>query len=87
MFGELWPEIAPGVLAAVTPIVIAAAKRLVGHIPSVWLPIAAPILGVLLDWLNGWATGASLPWWQAALAGLAGVGLREVIDQAKKVAR
>ena len=69
------------------PVLVWAAKKGMAFLPSWSLPLIAIVLGGLIDVLNGLATGSSAgPLWGAIL-GAAGVGLREVIDQLKKVAK
>ncbi len=80
-----WTLLIPQLLPILTPLFIAGLKKAVGHIPTFWLPVIAPILAGLLDAANGYFTGASLGWWQSALLGLAGVGVREIIDQSKQL--
>jgi len=44
----------------------------------------ALVLGPLGELGVSWITGLATTGWQGALAGLAGVGIREIVDQAKK---
>ena len=72
-------------IPVIVPVIIALLKMLVTYfgskIPKIWIPIMAPILGaavgLLLD--HTWGTGTIM----AAVAGSAGVGLREIVDQVK----
>jgi hypothetical protein len=70
-------------LVIVVPLVIAALKLAVPKIPSSWLPIIAPLLGVLGDGLTSYFSGNPVNPTLGALYGAAGVGIREVIDQVK----
>lgn len=72
------------VIAIVTPLLIAGIKLLVPRIPGAWLPIIAAALGFLLDLIAHFATGTSTNGTLALLLGLAGVGVREAVDQVKK---
>jgi hypothetical protein len=76
---------APALLiAVVVPLIIAGLKRIFPKIPGSLLPILAPVLGGLLEALltslgadaGGLATGV--------VAGSAGTGLREIVDQHRK---
>ena len=73
-------------IPVLTPIVIAAAKWAVPQIPKVALPVVAPVLGAALDIAAYYAgvTATADPA-RGALLGAAGVWVREVIDQVKKV--
>lgn len=73
-------------IPAAVPLVIAVVKLLLPRIPKVWLPILAPVLGALADIFIQGAQGGAIqaPWLGAAL-GAAGVGLREIADQVRKL--
>jgi hypothetical protein len=79
-----WPLLLTPILV---PVFIAGIKLLLAQfgskLPKVWIPIAAPILGALVDLLitHTWGAGTVM----AAIAGSAGVGLREIVDQLKKL--
>lgn len=65
-------------LPVLIPAIVGAAKPLLGKVPSVFHPVLAAVLGVASTFLTGASFG------DGALAGLAGVGVREVVDQLKK---
>lgn len=65
----------------IVPLVIAGMKQILPKIPSVFLPIIAPILGVVIALISAAATAHSSNLYLAAVLGLAGVGVREVKDQ------
>jgi hypothetical protein len=71
-------------IPALVPIIIAVIKLLLPRLPKVWLPILAPLLGAATEWLlsGQFSQGTLL----GAIAGAAGVGLREIVDQVKKLA-
>lgn len=78
-----WQILVQPMLMILVPLVISQAKRLVGA--QTWLlPIIAPILGAAADVLAHYATGVGVGTIQAMILGMAGVGLREVVDQLKK---
>lgn len=67
------------------PLLIAALKLLVPKIPRAALPIMAPLLGAALDIAASYlGSGTANPVWGAVL-GAAGVGLREIVDQMRKL--
>lgn len=66
-------------LPVVVPAVIGITKGLVPKVPKVLYPLAAAGLGVASTVLTG------LDYGQSALLGLAGVGVREVVDQTRKM--
>lgn len=74
------------VIPLIVPIVVAMAKFFIPKLPGWTLPIIAPALGALIDYLTTRATGAAASPLIAAALGSAGVGLREIVDQLKKVA-
>jgi hypothetical protein len=65
----------------IVPLVIALVKKFQPQIPSWVLPLAAPVLGVVIDVINSYALGQANNLIVAALLGLAGVGVREIKDQ------
>jgi len=69
-----------------TPLIIAGVKILIPKIPANIIPILAPILGLILAIINNLATPETINPWLGATAGLAGVGIREILDQFKKLA-
>ncbi len=71
-------------VSVVTPMIIRLGKFLVPKIPSWVLPIAAPALVALADWISGLMGGPSVNPVLALLIGSAGVGLREIKDQVTK---
>lgn len=74
----------PALLAALVPAVIALFKKIVPDIPSWAIPLMAPVLGFGGDFLLSLLSHVPATGWKGALAGLAGVGVREIVDQAKQ---
>lgn len=68
----------------VVPILVAIGKSALPKVPTWLLPILAPALGALIDYLGSLATGAGASPILALTLGSAGVGLREIMDQAKQ---
>lgn len=66
------------------PIVVAIGKSLLPKVPTWVLPILAPALGALIDYIGSLATGADASPVVAAALGASGVGLREIVDQLRK---
>ena len=71
-------------IAGLTPIVISGIKKVVPKIPTVALPFAAPIVGVILTQIEAFVTGHSTSLVTGAVAGALGLYLREVVDQSKQ---
>lgn len=69
-------------IPVVVPVVIAIAKMLIPKLPKWTLPILAPLLGAAADYLatNSFGNGTIM----GVIAGFAGVGLRELVDQLRK---
>ncbi len=85
------PGTAPGmgllitILPLLVPIIIAGFKVVLPKLPGWTLPIIAPALGALIDYIGSLTplgTGAAHPLLAAAL-GSAGVGLREMVTQVR----
>lgn len=72
------------IIPLLVPIVVAIGKSLLPKVPTWVLPILAPALGALIDYLGSLATGAAASPVIAAALGSAGVGLREIVDQIKQ---
>lgn len=68
----------PRVLALLSPVLVGFVKKATDKLPRWSLPVLSTVLGAAMSALAGGdlATGAA--------AGLAGVGVREVLDQGKK---
>ena len=76
-------------IVGVTPVLLAGAKYLADHlgktVPVNYLPVIAGAVGAALDLLVGVQTIPGLPAPIAgAVLGLAGVGLRELVDQLRR---
>lgn len=72
-------------IATAVPIAVAGFKRVLPHVPTVWLPVLAALLGTLAEIALGWLAGVEGQGALAgAFAGLAGVGVRELSDQFRK---
>jgi hypothetical protein len=67
----------------IVPIVLLGVKKILPRIPSGLIPILAPVLGILIDLVNTYGLNHSSNLMIAAVAGLAGVGLREVKEAVK----
>jgi len=81
-----WPLLLGPVIIAVVPIIVAILKRVLPTITFGWTyPILSMLLAVGLDYLSRFATSTSVGPDVAAALGLAAIGLRELIDQLKKV--
>jgi hypothetical protein len=79
--GFPWRTLIP----AAVPLLIAVLKGLLPKIPKAALPVMATLIGAMLDIGQSYLSGhAASPILGAAL-GAAGVGLREIVDQTKKM--
>lgn len=72
------------VIPVLVPLAIAFLKLILPRVPSAWIPVLAPILGMLADLAAAKATGGTGNVVLGAVLGSAGVGLREVVDQLRK---
>jgi hypothetical protein len=70
-------------IPVIVPLIIALGKWAVPKVPAWILPILAPALGALVDFLSSWATGSTASPALGAILGSAGVGVRELLDQVK----
>lgn len=81
------PAVPPQALliTVLVPLLIALLKRFAPKFPAALLPVLAPVLGAGLDYALGWLgldAGGTLT---GAVAGGAGVALRETVDQGRKI--
>lgn len=78
-------EILTGLIPLYAPMLVAGLKKLIGHIPGVFLPGVAVVIGVLGQALLAWIDGrAADPIWGAML-GAGGIAIRDLMDQIKKL--
>lgn len=68
------------------PLLLTLARTGITKIPRRLLPFLAPVLGGLLDALGAYLTGQVANPLVGAVWGSAGVGLREMVNQARKAA-
>ncbi len=73
-------------IPVLVPILIAAGKLVVPRIPGWLLPIVAPVLGGVVDAVAAYASGGTANPVVGMALGSAGVGLREIVDQMRRVA-
>lgn len=87
MDAQMWNQLLMPLIVAVVPLIIAVLKRWIP--PSFYwtLPLLATGLGPLVDFLSLKATGTGHGIIAGAAYGLMGVGLRELVDQLKKLAK
>lgn len=77
-------QIVNAVTPVLVPLIIAGFKKLLPEIPSVLLPLIAVLLGIVGGVITQYATGLTGNIWLSALLGIAGVGVRELVDQMKQ---
>lgn len=82
----LTPELIQAIVTLGTPAIIAAVKALIPRIKPVWLPLAAPVIGLLVTIATNYAGAPEVSPMAGAIAGGLGVWLREAADQIKKSA-
>jgi len=73
-------QLAQLLIPILVPLEIAAVKKLAPMLPSWLLPILAPILGGFQAGITGISSVGA-----GAVLGLAGVGVREAVDQGKRL--
>lgn len=71
-------------IPVLVPIVLAVLKAFLPKLPSAVFPILAPLLGAGIDIIQYYVGLPTVSTLTASMLGLAGVGLREIQDQAKK---
>jgi hypothetical protein len=76
-----WTVLSTPVVVAAVPIVVAFIKK---WLPSWLIPPVAIVLGGLAEALAAWTLNRPVDPTVLAVAGVAGVGLRELVDQFKK---
>lgn len=69
----------------VVPMLTWGVKWALPKIPTFLLPILAPVLGLSVDFGLSYLTNSGNPLY-GAIAGSAGVGLREIVDQVRRAA-
>jgi len=79
------PALLMPLVTAAVPIVLAVVRKVAAKIPTWVIPIAAPFLGASIDVLlyQVGVYGQQQPL-VGAFFGMAGVGLREIVDQMRK---
>ena len=80
-----WPAMLTPAIIALVPMIVALAKKWIPERFSVVLPLLATALGPSLDYLSTWLTAQPANPGRGVLMGMAGVALREIIDQARKM--
>ena len=80
-----WQTLATPIILAVVPILVLFIKKVIPETMSWIYPIIATALGAVLDTLQQYATSQPLTPGKGALLGLAAVGVREVVDQLRKM--
>lgn len=68
----------PRVIALVSPLLVSQLKKYVGSLPKAIVPLLSVVVGAVAAALGGADVA------DGAAAGLAGVGIREIVDQGKK---
>lgn len=71
------------IIPVLVPLLVALGKWALPKVPTWILPILAPALGALVDFIATWTVGATSNPVLGAVLGSAGVGVRELFDQVK----
>lgn len=79
------PTLLMALVMVIPPLLIAIGKWALPKTPTVFLPIIAPALGALINWISMLAGGPDIHPVLAAALGSAGVGLREIKDQIQQL--
>lgn len=78
-----WQTTLTPLLVILVPAILSQGKKLLGG--NTWLvPLIAPALGAALDYVSSLVTQTQVGSTKAAMLGLAGVGLREALDQMRQ---
>ena len=80
-----WTTLLTPLIVAVVPILVVLVKRVIPDRYAVFYPVAATVLGPILDYVSTWVTGQAAEPGRGVLMGMAGVALREIIDQLRKL--
>ena len=80
-------QISEPLIAILVPIIVAGIHALVARLPKWSLPIIAGALGPVVDTTLALIPTVDAVGWEATLLGLAGVGVREVVDQITKAVK
>ena len=82
---ELSPEqmrlFANGVIACLTPIVVWLVKAVAPKVPSRYLPLMTPVIGVIFGVILSRFGIQDIGWIEAAVSGALGVAVRESVNQ------
>ena len=71
----------------ISPLITAGLKWVLPRIPSWAIPILCTALGTLSGYIGQLSLGGDLSVFAIAGLGLAGIGVRELVDQLKKVSK
>lgn len=80
-----WVTLLTPLIVALVPILVILAKQVIPARYAVFYPLIATALGPVLDYLSTYLTGLPASPGLGVLMGMAGVALREVVDQLRKM--
>lgn len=80
-----WLTLLTPVIVALVPILVILFKKMIPDRYAVFYPLIATALGPVLDYLSTYLTGLAAAPGRGLLMGMAGVALREIIDQLRKL--
>ena len=81
---QLLDQVGPPAIAVLVPLVVALIRQIAAFLPKWSLPIIAGALGPAIDQLLALLPTIDAVGSQSVLLGLAGIGIREVVDQTRK---
>jgi hypothetical protein len=79
-----WTTLLTPLIVALVPILVILAKKIIPDKYAVFYPLIATALGPVLDWASTYLTSQAASPGRGVLLGMAGVAVREIVDQVKK---
>jgi hypothetical protein len=77
-------DLANSLIALIAPLVTAGVKLLWPKIPAGLIPVVCAAAGLLLAIGSHYIAGLNVTWWQGLLLGIAGIGVREIVDRGRQ---
>ena len=80
-----WSTLLTPVIVALVPVIVVLVKKVIPDKYAALYPVIATALGPVLDYASTWLSGQAASPGRGVLMGMAGVALREIVDQARKI--
>jgi hypothetical protein len=77
-------DLAASLIALLAPMVTAGVKWAWVKIPTGLIPIICSVAGLLIALAAHYLGGIDVTWWQGLLLGIAGIGVREIVDRGRQ---